>query len=331
MESIEEYITCVENKINESIIDVDMQPRQLYDPVNYILSNGGKRIRSLFTLLSCQAYSGKYNDAVSVAAGLEVFHNFTLLHDDIMDKATIRRGIPTVHEKWGTNTAILSGDAMMILGADLVAKAPIEVLQSVLKIFNKTALQVCEGQQLDMQLEALRLDDSSITSETYIEMIRLKTSVLLAACLQIGALIGGANNEEQLLIYNAGISLGLGFQLQDDFLDSFGEEKSFGKKIGGDIIARKKTYLVSSAIESANSSQQKKLIELYNSTNINDTDLVNRVKELFIETGANVDTETKINFYYKKAFDALKETKTTNSSAKQLLFSLFDQVSQRKK
>lgn len=329
MMSFEEYINCVENKINESIINVDLQPRQLYDPINYILSSGGKRIRALFTLLSCQAYSGEYKKAVSVASGLEVFHNFTLLHDDIMDNAAIRRGKPTVHEKWGVNTAILSGDAMMILSSNLVAEAPIEMLRSVLTIFNNTALQVCEGQQLDMILESVSLDDPTNTSDAYIKMISLKTAVLLAACLQIGAIIGGANLDEQLLIYNAGKSLGLGFQLQDDLLDSFGNENSFGKKIGGDIIARKKTFLVSSAFESANISQRKELIALYNSSSITDSNLVNRVRELFVETGAKVETESQIDFYYKKAFEALIETKTNNELAKQLLVSLFQQVSQR--
>lgn len=329
MITIAEYHQSIDAKISDAIFSNDLQPSQLYDPIRYILSNGGKRIRSILTLLACQSYGAGHQDAIAAATGLEIFHNFTLLHDDIMDNASIRRGKPTVHVQWDVNTAILSGDAMMIVASDLVAEAPAQVLKNVLKLFNKTALQVCEGQQLDMMLESVKLDDSSNTSSTYIEMIRLKTSVLLAACLQIGALIGGANESEQKIIYNAGISLGLGFQLQDDLLDSFGEEESFGKKIGGDIIARKKTYLVSSAFESGTPSQRKRIIELYNADDLTELSLIRQVQDIFVETGAKVATEKLIDQYFERAFVALKQTQPIDLSAKKQIEVLFKQISER--
>ncbi len=329
MIAISDYLSHVEKKIAESIIEADLQPADLYDPIRYILSNGGKRIRSVFALLGCQAYCGDFRPAVSVASGLEVFHNFTLLHDDIMDNAPIRRGKPTVHEKWNTNTAILSGDAMMVLATDLVAEAPLENLKQVLKLFNRTALQVCEGQQFDMVLEATSIDTLADATDSYLEMIRLKTSVLLAASLQIGAIIGGASISEQKLMYDAGISLGLGFQLQDDLLDSFGNEKSFGKKIGGDIIARKKTYLVASSIELATPVQRAKLIDLYNSTNLPEEALIQNAKNIFQETGAKKKTEDAIDRYFQNAFDMLAMTNQMDLSAKKSIEELFNQISKR--
>lgn len=330
MSTIAEYLSQVEKKISDSIINADLQPAELYDPIRYILSNGGKRIRSVFTLLGCQAYCGDFRPAVPVAAGLEVFHNFTLLHDDIMDNAPIRRGKPTVHEKWNANTAILSGDAMMVLATDLIAEAPLDRLKQVLKLFNRTALQVCEGQQLDMMLEASQLETLTDMEGSYLEMIRLKTSVLLAASLRLGACIGGASESEQKLLYDAGIALGIGFQLQDDLLDSFGNEASFGKKIGGDIVARKKTYLVSAAIEMATPEQRNSLIELYNATDLSEDKLIWHVQNLFLETGAKMKTEAVIDQYFQNAFTTLKMTNPVDLKTKKTIEELFNQISSRK-
>lgn len=329
MVTIAKYLTAVEKKITDSISEAELKPAELYDPIRYILSNGGKRIRSVFTLLGCQAYCGDFSPAISAAAGLEVFHNFTLLHDDIMDNAPIRRGKPTVHEKWNTNTAILSGDAMMVMATDLIAETPPACLPRVLKLFNRTALQVCEGQQFDMMLEDSRLDAAAGSTEAYLEMIRLKTSVLLAAALQIGAIIGGADESEQALIYEAGISLGLGFQLQDDLLDSFGDEASFGKKIGGDIIAHKKTFLVSSAIEQATPELREKLIGLFNSADVNEQELIAETQNIFIQTGAKKATEDAIDHYFSSAFQMLRKTNATDTVAKTAIESLFTQISMR--
>lgn len=328
---IKEYISAVDKAINELVLQQEFEPAELYDPIKYILSSGGKRIRAVFTLLGCQLYSSEYSSALPVAAGMEVFHNFTLLHDDIMDNAPIRRGKPTVHERWNENIALLSGDAMMILANQLVIQAPSSVLKSVFQCFNQTALEVCEGQQHDMNLEEIMLDDAMNTTGVYLNMIKLKTSVLLAACLKIGACIGGANSQEQTLLYNAGISLGLGFQLQDDLLDSFGNEKSFGKKIGGDIIARKKTFLVSKAMEMGTREQKDSLMALYNDESVAEQELIKKAKELFIETGAKFQTEELIDAYFNRSFELLDSLNVEDSASLELLKGLFTDISKRKK
>ena len=215
------------------------EPKNLYEPIDYILQLGGKRIRPVLTLMAADIFSGDFQKALPAALAVEVFHNFTLVHDDIMDDAPLRRGQATVHEKWDLNTGILSGDAMLILAYQYFEDYEPHVFQKLSKLFSKTALEVCDGQQLDVDFETR--NDVSIPA--YIDMIRLKTSVLVAAALKMGAIVAETSNENANLIYDFGLNLGLAFQLQDDYLDTFGDPETFGKQIGGDIIENKKTFL----------------------------------------------------------------------------------------
>ena len=222
-------------------------PKGLYDPIEYELSLGGKRIRPVLMLMAYNLYKEDVETILPQAAGLETYHNHTLLHDDVMDKADMRRNKPTVHRVWSENAAILSGDAMLILAYRLMAECPEVKLKEVLDIFTRTTMEICEGQQWDMEFET-RLD---VTVDEYIEMIRLKTSVLLAAALKIGACLAGASKEDADLLYDFGVSMGLAFQLQDDWLDVYGDPKVFGKNIGGDILCNKKTYMLITALAQA--------------------------------------------------------------------------------
>ena len=246
--------------INKEIESKKMgrEPFSLYEPINYSLSNGGKRIRPLLTLLACNLFSEKIDQAIDAALAIEIFHNFTLLHDDIMDKADIRRGKPTVHKKWNENTAILSGDAMFIKSYDFLLETKTEKFKEILQVFNNTALEVCEGQQYDMEFE----NRNDVSENEYLRMIELKTSVLLAAALKIGAIIGGAENADADLLYDFGRNIGLAFQLQDDMLDVYGSKNTFGKEIGGDIVANKKTFLLIKA-KQLSSIEDKRHIDSY--------------------------------------------------------------------
>ena len=227
-------------------------PQGLYEPIAYELSLGGKRIRPVLMLMAYNLYQDNVDAILSQAAGLETYHNHTLLHDDVMDKADMRRNKPTVHNVWNENTAILSGDAMLILAYRLMADCPKDKLADVLRVFTETTMEICEGQQWDMEFES-RMD---VKVEEYIEMIRLKTSVLLAAALKIGAMLGGASDEDAQKLYDFGVKIGLAFQLQDDWLDVYGDPKVFGKNIGGDILCNKKTYMLITALEEANEEQR---------------------------------------------------------------------------
>ena len=233
-------------------------PQSLYTPIEYILSLGGKRIRPALTLIACNIYSETVDQAIPTALGFEVFHNFTLLHDDLMDKADMRRKRPTVHKVWNDNTAILSGDAMMISSYQLIAQSQPSKLKEILDLFTQTALEVCGGQQYDMEFESR----NDVTEVEYLEMIRLKTAVLLAACLKAGALIGGATTEDANNLYDFGINIGLAFQLQDDLLDVYGDPATFGKNIGGDILCNKKTFLLIHALATA-SAMEKQTLETW--------------------------------------------------------------------
>lgn len=230
-------------------------PKSLYDPIEYILSLGGKRIRPALVLMACNLFDESVEATIRPALGLEVFHNFTLLHDDLMDEADKRRGKPTVHKLWGANTAILSGDAMLIAAYQLVGETPATYLREVLGLFTATALEICGGQQYDMEFES-RLD---VTEEEYMEMIRLKTAVLLACCLKTGAIVGGASPADAATLYEMGIHMGLAFQLQDDLLDVYGDPAVFGKNIGGDILCNKKTILLVNALRLASEAQRQEL------------------------------------------------------------------------
>ncbi len=279
----------------------DINPHGLYDPIGYVLSLGGKRIRPTCALLACQMFSGDAQEALYPALALEVFHNFTLLHDDIMDKADMRRGQPTVHVKWNDNTAILSGDAMMIKAYQLLAKCNPAIFPIIIPIFSKTAIEVCEGQQYDMDFESR--NDVSVSE--YMEMIRLKTAVLLAASLQIGAICGGAKAADAKLLYEFGIGIGLAFQLKDDLLDVWGDVKKFGKKIGGDICCNKKTFLLINAYDKANADQKKELDRWLLSETTDRDAKVAAVTELYERLGIKSLAEQSMREYYDRAIAAL--------------------------
>jgi geranylgeranyl diphosphate synthase type II len=271
----------------------------ILQPVNYILSLGGKRVRPLLTLLAADLFEGDSEDVVYPAIAMEVFHNFTLMHDDIMDNAPLRRGKPTVHEKWNRDVAILSGDAMLIQAYQLLIKTKQEVLGDVMRTFNTTALEVCIGQQMDMDFQSRK----DVSIEEYIEMIRLKTSVLLGGSMKIGAIIGGASLPDQEAIYDFAIALGLSFQLWDDYLDTFGDGSKTGKQVGGDILANKKTYLMIEAYTQANENQRAILdLQLENK---NATAKVEIVSNLFRELGIDLSLKEKVNEYYQLALQRL--------------------------
>ena len=239
----------------------------LFEPVKYAVSVGGKRLRPILTLMACNLFTDKINEAVSPAAGIEMFHNFTLVHDDIMDNASIRRNFPTVHSKWGANQAILSGDVMAFLANECFLQLPQEKILKVMRIFNNTAIEVCQGQQMDMDFEKRDI----VLEVDYIPMIRKKTAVLIAAALKIGAIIGGAEDKDSQSLYDFGINLGLAFQIQDDILDIWSEEKIFGKNQGGDIVANKKTLPIIKAFESASGDQLHLLRKIYSLKNTIDS------------------------------------------------------------
>ncbi len=281
-------------------IMLDGQPIELYDPVSYCLSLGGKRMRPLMTLLGCELFGGHARDAMSAALGLELFHNFTLMHDDIMDDAPIRRGKPTVHAKWSANTAILSGDVMFALAYQYMMGVSDANLRPVMELFNKTVLEVCEGQQYDMNFETIH----DVTESQYLEMIRLKTAVLPAACLKTGAIISGATSEDADHLYRFGEGIGIGFQLKDDWLDVFGDESKFGKKSGGDIVSNKKTWLYIKALEQANELQRQLLLYAYANKATNPAEKVRKVKEVFLELGIDQLALSEMDKYYNMAFEA---------------------------
>ncbi|MFD0760528.1 polyprenyl synthetase family protein [Lutibacter aestuarii] len=292
----EEFLTYL-HKINTV-----KEPVNLYEPINYILNIGGKRLRPILTLLTCDIFGGNYTKALDAAVAVEVFHNFTLLHDDIMDSAPIRRGKQTVHTKWNVNTGILSGDAMMIMAYQSFESYEPELFKKLLKLFNQTSLEVCEGQQLDVDFE----NRTDVTIPEYLKMITNKTSVLVACAMKMGALIANSSDEDAEKIYKFGLFLGLAFQLQDDYLDTFGNVEDFGKQIGGDIMENKKTFLYLKTIELANSKDKKQLHNLYN-TSTELQEKVTEVKDLFINYRVDRNIKNEIENYTQKAFDILTE------------------------
>jgi len=284
-------ITAIQTKVNEAIksLKYPEKPAELYHPIAYILEDGGKRLRPTLLLLAYNLYSEDIDKALKPALGLEIFHNFTLLHDDIMDKADTRRNRPTVHKKWNDNVAILSGDAMMIHAFQYFYELPNDILKPVLEVFTQTALEVCEGQQYDMNFET----QEQVTIEEYMEMIRLKTAVLIAAALKLGGIIGHAPQQDIELLYEAGLKLGLAFQLQDDYLDVYGDTSVFGKNIGGDIMAKKKTFLLLTAFEKANDHQRNQL-KYYFEANLSRQEKVNAITLLYNEIGVPIITKQKV-------------------------------------
>ena len=288
---------------------------KLTDPVKYILSIGGKRLRPVLALMACNLFSDTIDEAVLPAIGLEIFHNFTLVHDDIMDHAPVRRNFPTVHAKWDTNQAILSGDVMVFVANDCFMQAPADKLLKVFRIYNKAAIEVCIGQQLDMDYEKAAI----VSQEEYLRMIELKTAVLVAASVKTGAVIGGANDKDSELLYEFGRNLGLAFQVQDDRLDVWGDTKVFGKTQGGDIVANKKTFPFVKAMEMATRAQAKQLQELF-SGNEPDTDLkVRKVVELYEQLNLREVTETLAYDYINKGFGFLQKVSVDESRKKEMI------------
>ncbi|NIJ44426.1 geranylgeranyl diphosphate synthase type II [Wenyingzhuangia heitensis] len=291
------------------------EPQNLYSPIDYILQLGGKRVRPLLVLMSVNAFNKDFNKGLHAALAVEMFHNFTLLHDDIMDAAPLRRGKPTVHEKWDVNTAILSGDAMMILANQYLEVYEADVYKKLMQLFQQTALEVCEGQQFDMDFE----NRDNVSIPEYIEMIRLKTSVLVAAALKMGAIIANSSDADANAMYEYGLNLGLAFQLQDDYLDAFGDPKTFGKQIGGDIIENKKTFLVLKAQESLKGEDLDLFAKLYTTNTVSTEEKIASVKDLFEKSGAVAAIKKEIKEYTLKAFGVLEPVTITEVTKNQLI------------
>ena len=277
-------------------------PKGLYEPIAYELSLGGKRIRPVLMLMAYNIYKEDVERILPQAAGLETYHNHTLLHDDVMDKADMRRNKPTVHNVWNDNTAILSGDAMLILAYRLMAEGLSDRLAEVMHIFTETTMEICEGQQWDMEFES-RMD---VKVDEYIEMIRLKTSVLLAAALKIGACLAGAPAEEAQKLYDFGVKMGLAFQLQDDWLDVYGDPKVFGKNIGGDILCNKKTYMLITALEQADEDQRKELERWLTATDFIPAEKISAVTALYNNIGVGKRCEEMVEAYYSDGLAVLE-------------------------
>lgn len=311
MELLSELKSQFLDALNERISH--SEPATLYDPVHYILELGGKRLRPLLSLMAAEMYGAKSSDAMGCAIAVEVFHNFTLLHDDIMDAADLRRGKPTVHTKWDVNTGILSGDAMMIMAYQQLNEYNGDQFKQLTQLLSRTALEVCEGQQYDVDFETR--DD--VTLDEYLLMIKLKTSVLLGCSLQMGAIVAGASEEQQQFIYDYGIHLGIAFQLMDDYLDAFGDPETFGKEVGGDIRENKKTYLYLKSLENTDSQDAlKKWFALDQNTlsEMEMSDKKEKVKELFQESGGAQATLDAIKDYTEKALNTIAQLEISDKS-----------------
>ncbi|HET9569840.1 MAG TPA: polyprenyl synthetase family protein [Bacteroidales bacterium] len=324
MKTSDELLKLFNQALDE--LPLDKAPSKLYDPIRYVLSMGGKRIRPTMCLMACELFSDEPDKALIPALALEVFHNFTLLHDDIMDKAPTRRNMDCVHIKWDENVAILSGDAMQILAYQILGTAPIEYVKACLPLFSQTAIEVCEGQQFDMDFET----QPSVSVAEYMNMIRLKTAVLLAASLKMGAIAGGANSKDADLLYDFGLSTGLAFQLKDDLLDVYGCSETFGKRIGGDIACNKKTFMLINALDKADPATRATL-DSWLSDN-------NRPEELKITAVTNIYNKLNIKElcilemekHQKKAFEALAQV-SVPESRKANLIQLANELTDRDK
>jgi len=312
MKDFKSYIKYFENHLG--VQKFDHQPVELYEPISYTLSLGGKRIRPVLTLMACELFEGDIESALPQAIAIELFHNFTLIHDDIMDNAPIRRGEKTVFKKWNANIAILSGDTLFALAYQYVQLADKDILPEVLSVFNKTAIEVCEGQQYDLNYEI----SNNVSVDEYIEMIRLKTAVLFGASLKIGALIGGAAQKDAENLYNFGLNIGIGFQLKDDLLDTFGDENVFGKKTGGDILSNKKTYLYLNALEVASEKEKTELKKLYNKKN-GEKDKIEKVKSIFYRLNIYETANKEIDKYFEKGVQYLDKVNASKENKEKLL------------
>lgn len=316
MHSITQLQEIIKSELQKRSDDLrKMAPANLYNPVDYSLEMGGKRLRPVLLLLSYNIFSDAVKNAIPAAIAIEIFHNFTLLHDDIMDKAEVRRNRPTVHKKFSENSAILSGDVMAFLSYQYLLECKSQRLTEVLELFTKTAIEVCEGQQFDMEFEN-RLNVSEVE---YLEMIRLKTAVLLACGLKAGALLADANSDVANQLYEFGLNLGLAFQLQDDLLDSFGDQQSFGKKIGGDILANKKTFLSINALQNAGSEVKKELLHWMNVAEYNQEEKTSSVLKIYNQLNIKALTEQKIDSYFQKCRTIFQQISVEDDRKKQLL------------
>lgn len=319
MRELEIYQHAIENKIAE--LKFPQKPQNLYDPIRYFLSLGGKRMRPVLVMMSHEMFGGKHSDVISPAVAMELFHNFSLVHDDIMDNAALRRGKATVHEKWNTNTAILSGDAILIESYKLISQCDSKHLSQVLDVFNRTALEVCEGQVIDMDFEIR----NNVSIEEYIEMIRLKTAVLLGGCLEIGAVLANSSNDDAKHIYEFGINLGIAFQLHDDILDVYANPDKFGKTVGGDIASNKKTFLLLKTVELCDKVDKKhleSLMHLYHENKIQ------QVMSLYDKYQVKSLAENEMKKYFDSAMNHLEKI-SVSTEKKQPLISLANFLMQR--
>ncbi|SDK84002.1 geranylgeranyl diphosphate synthase, type II [Catalinimonas alkaloidigena] len=304
-------LQAVREHLNQEIaaLPFGQHPPELYEPIRYLMQLGGKRLRPLLTLLACHAFSDRWEPALAPAIGVELFHNFTLMHDDIMDDAPLRRGEPTVHEKWNPNVAILSGDVMLVRAYEFMAQVADVHLRKVLALFSQCAAEVCEGQQLDMNFERR----ATVSEEEYIGMIRLKTAVLLGFALELGALIGGASEADQHRLREFGVSVGIGFQLKDDLLDVYGDQEKFGKQVGGDIIANKKTFLLIKALEQAEGAQATELNSWLTRTAFEKEEKVQAVRSLYDQLHIRKQTEQRMNVCFTTAWQALEQLQLSDA------------------
>jgi geranylgeranyl diphosphate synthase type II len=322
MDFLKKYNQVLQEYLDSAV--AQKEPRQLYDPIKYILSLGGKRLRPVLTLMVCDFFGTDFKKAIHAALAVELFHNFSLIHDDIMDNAPLRRGQKTVHEKWDVNTAILSGDAMLILAYRFFENYEPQMFQELARLFSETALQVCEGQQHDMDFETR--DD--VTLVEYIKMIDHKTAVLLGAAMKMGAIVAEASESDKDKIYQFGRNLGIAFQLQDDYLDVFGNPETFGKQVGGDIIANKKTFLYLMAIGQGSSVQAEELEHLFSINPKDPTDKISTVKEIFRTSGAAEATRDEIEKYSMHAYSIL-ETITISEEKREVFREFGNSLMQR--
>lgn len=323
--SVDKLLADLENHIQRH--HYGASPKELYEPISYIMSLGGKRIRPLLALMAYSLYKDNYQDILSPAAAVEVFHNFTLMHDDIMDDAPLRRGQATVHEKWNANTAILSGDVMLVKAYDMLLDISSDKLPVALSLFNQTAAEVCEGQQHDMNFE--RMDH--VTDVAYINMIRQKTAVLLGFSLQLGGLLADATPQEVQKLYDFGVNIGIGFQLKDDLLDVYADKAKFGKQVGGDIIANKKTYLLIKAKELATGAQREQLESWLAKKAFDKEEKVKAVTAIYDQLGIKALTEAKMHEYFQQGFEQLKSLKVPNSVNFEILLKLTEDLVNREK
>jgi geranylgeranyl diphosphate synthase type II len=310
------YSQLIESQIKQQ--QFGTQPKSLYEPIRYIMGLGGKRLRPTLVLLAYSLYKSDADKMVTYAVAVEAFHNFTLMHDDIMDKAPLRRGKPTVHERWSTSTAILSGDVMLVKVYDMFLSLEGNQLKETLHIFNQCAAEVCEGQQWDMEFES----KNKVTEAQYIEMIRLKTAVLLGFSLEFGALLAGASDNDRKALRDFGVNIGIAFQLKDDLLDVYADQKRFGKQVGGDILSNKKTFLLIKALEKARGKEKAELAKWLTAKKFDKRKKVKAVTAIYDSIGVQAFTEDKIEEYFQRAFLNLEQLSIKNKAESLIDFTI---------